>query len=132
MITIGEQSDQGSLPLLFNAEAVNAMAWKTSTRSKRLPHDWPTRRRRVQARAHDRCQARTHAPGCDGRGSECDHIIPGDDHDLANLQWLNHFCHKAKTERENAEANRQAARLRRRPAETHPGMIHAGSKDKAK
>ena len=99
------------------------MAWSTSDRHSRLPHDWQAIRRRVRARAHGRCEATVHAPGCDGRGTECDHIIPGDDHSLENLAWLNSYCHKAKTQREAAQNNRAMARLRRHPIEKHPGLL---------
>ena len=99
------------------------MAWSTSDRRSRLPADWQAIRRRVQVRAHGRCQAQVHAPGCDGRGTECDHIQPGDDHSLTNLQMLSHACHTAKTQAEAAARNRRDAALRKRPAETHPGRL---------
>ena len=99
------------------------MAWHTSTRSARLPRNWPTIRRQVRRRAHGKCQATTHAPGCNGVGAECDHIIAGDNHSLDNLQWLSHECHAAKTRRENASNNKRLARLKRRPLERHPGLI---------
>lgn len=99
------------------------MAWSTSDRHSRLPHDWQAIRRRVRARAHGRCEATVHAAGCDGRGTECDHIQAGDDHSMENLAWLSTACHKAKTQREAAERNRRDAALRKRPAETHPGRL---------
>src|SRR3546814_17860281 len=68
-----------------------------STRSARLPSDWPKRRAQVKKRANNRCEARVHQPGCPGTGSECDHIIAGDDHSLSNLQWLSRDYHLAKT-----------------------------------
>ena len=96
------------------------MAWTTSTRSKRLPKDWAKRRTQARDRAHGQCQATHHHPRCPGTGTECDHIIPGDDHSLANLQWLSKECHQAKTAREAAARSR--ARTRLRPAEKHPGL----------
>lgn len=99
------------------------MAWSTSDRHSRLPSDWQAIRRRVRARAHGRCEAQIHAPGCDGRGVECDHIQAGDDHSLTNLQMLSHACHKAKTQAEAAARNRRDARLRLKPREPHPGLI---------
>ena len=74
--------------------------WNSSNRGSRLPDDWPERRAKVRGRAHGLCQAKQHVPECDGIGTDCDHIIAGDDHSLDNLQWLSHPCHKAKTERE--------------------------------
>lgn len=62
-------------------------------------------------------------PGCNGVGTECDHIVAGDDHDLDNLQWLSHECHKAKTERENAERNRRRKLMRLHPSERQPGLL---------
>lgn len=99
------------------------MAWATSDRRKRLPADWPTIRDEVKRRAHNRCQATTHAPGCHGVGTDADHITPGDDHSLDNLQWLSSACHKAKTAQEAATRNRARARSRRRP-EAHPGATN--------
>lgn len=89
--------------------------WQGSTRAQRLPNDWPARRARVKARAHGRCQAL----GCTAPGTECDHINPGDDHSLANLQWLCHTHHAAKTKTEAAAG--YAAHSPRRPTPRHPG-----------
>lgn len=99
------------------------MAWSTSTRAKRLPPNWDTLRTQTRRRAHDQCQATHHAPGCNGVGTECDHITPGDNHDPTNLQWLSKQCHDAKTRAENAEANKRRARLRIKPTEKHPGLL---------
>lgn len=97
--------------------------WYTGDRRYRLPSDWGRRKAAVRARAHGRCQAASHAPGCNGVGTECDHIVAGDDHDLDNLQWLSHECHKAKTERENAERNRRRKLMRLHPSERQPGLL---------
>lgn len=99
------------------------MGWENSTRRDRLPDDWWKRRARVKRRAGGKCEATVHDPKCDGIGTDADHIIEGDDHSDANLQWLSYPCHKAKTSRENARRNRDRARLRLRPAEAHPGRI---------
>ena len=99
------------------------MAWATSDRASRLPPDWPKIKARVKARAAGRCQAATHAPHCDGIGAEADHITPGDDHNLANLQWLSAPCHKAKTRSETIARNKSIAALRKRPAPPHPGSV---------
>lgn len=99
------------------------MAWSTSDRRHRLPKDWPAIKARTKARANDRCQAPRHDPRCDGYGHDADHIIPGDDHSDHNLQWLNEYCHRAKTSEETAARNRLNAKLRRRPEEDHPGRL---------
>lgn len=101
----------------------NHMNWGSSDRRSRLPPDWQRRRAMVRDRAHGRCEAQEHAKGCDGIGTDCDHIVAGDDHSLDNLQWLSHACHKAKTTRESAERNIEYARLRRHPRERHPGLM---------
>jgi len=97
--------------------------WNSSNRGSRLPDDWPERRAKVRGRAHGLCQAKQHVPECDGIGTDCDHIIAGDDHSLDNLQWLSHPCHKAKTERENAERNAKRKRMRKHPEERFPGLL---------
>lgn len=97
------------------------MAWETSDRRHRLPGNWQTIRRQVQARADGKCQATYHDPRCNGIGTEADHITPGDDHSLDNLAWLSHECHKAKTARETGA--RSKARSRKRAPEPHPGLI---------
>lgn len=54
-------------------------------------------------------------PACSGVGTDCDHIVEGDDHSLANLQWLSNPCHKRKTQNDG-----QA--WKRRP-ESPPGLL---------
>jgi 5-methylcytosine-specific restriction protein A len=95
-------------------------AWAGSTRRQRLPSDWPARVRATEARVGGQCEATTHAPGCDGAGAQCDHIVRGDDHELANLQWLSDSCHAAKTQLE-AQAARGVGPTRQRPPRRHPG-----------
>lgn len=68
------------------------------------------------------CQAKVHEPQCNGIGNECDHITPGDNHTLTNLQWLSAACHKAKTTQE-AQQSRGHGTARQRPPENHPGTI---------
>lgn len=99
------------------------LSWYTSDRAKRLPKDWPARKRTVYKRARGLCQAPTHTPGCTGKGTEVDHIIAGDNHNLDNLQLLSHECHKEKTIQENINRRRHAAHSRLLPPETHPGRI---------
>lgn len=99
--------------------------WASSDRASRLPADWQARRKTVAARAGGRCQAiMSDGSRCRWPGSECDHIARGDNHDLANLQWLCHWHHAQKTRREAVQARRdkQAAAERRR-MESHPGWV---------
>ena len=100
--------------------------WQTSHRHDRLPHDWQRIRAEVKARANGRCQAKRHANGCNGIGTDCDHIIPGDDNSLDNLQWLSGACHKAKTARETAARNAWYRETRLHPVENNPGLIQPG------
>ena len=97
------------------------MAWDTSTRRQRLPSDWAELRRLTKRRANGKCEADTHAPGCDGTGTDADHKVQGDNHNLDNLQWLSGPCHWAKTRQENAARNKANAALKRKPTEPHPG-----------
>ena len=96
--------------------------WASSNRRAGLPNDWPTRRRRVKHRARGRCEAKTHESGCDGIGTDCDHIGDPADHSLTNLQWLSRPCHNAKTQRE-AQAARTPPPARARQPEPHPGRL---------
>lgn len=66
------------------------------------------------------CQAVSHAPGCDGIGTDCDHIKAGDDHRISNLQWLSGPCHKAKTAAEALIG--RGAGSRKRPTPRPPGV----------
>ena len=99
------------------------MAWESSDRRARLPAAWPALVARTRELAGGLCEARTHADGCSGLGSECDHITPGDDHRQANLQWLSTPCHTAKTTREAAQARARTAELRQLPREAHPSGL---------
>lgn len=91
------------------------MGWESSDRRSRLPRDWPKRRAAVKRRARGRCEYANHVPECDGVGTDCDHIVSGDDHSLGNLQWLSGPCHAHKT-----NADKQA--WKRQP-EPHPGLL---------
>lgn len=93
--------------------------WVWSTRSARLPKDWPERRFKVRLRSGGRCEQYTDGVRCPELGAECDHIERGDDHDLANLQWLCKPHHAAKTSREGNAAPRLS---RHRPPEEHPAF----------
>lgn len=103
------------------------MAWEGSTRSRRLPPDWDSRRRATFRRDRWRCRwtlasgHRCRYTDPTGHALECDHVIPGDDHRLVNLQTLCKPHHRAKTQAE-AAAQRWHHR-RERPEEPHPGLL---------
>lgn len=97
------------------------MAWSTSDRRARLPADWPHLRQATKARARGICEWVDQDGRCTEQGTDCDHVVQGDDHSLANLQWLCGPHHDEKTRNENAARNRQTAALRRKPTEPHPG-----------
>lgn len=68
-----------------------------------------------------RCQwlrADTGEP-CEVPATDVDHIEPGDNHDLSNLQALCGFHHHKKNGQETAGARPPRAR----PAPRHPGLI---------
>lgn len=92
------------------------MSWSTSSRHDRLPSDWPARVAAVKRRAKGRCEETHHAPGCDGKGRDVDHVKQGDDHSLANLQYLSRACHDRKTRLDNGYVAAVSA-----PLEQHPG-----------
>lgn len=102
--------------------------WAGSDRGARLPADWPWRRAQVQKRAGGRCERKI--PGrnggtfrCSAPGTDCDHIIPGDDHRLENLEWLCGRHHDIKSSAEgNAAKAAKKAQGRRQP-ERHPSTL---------
>jgi len=99
------------------------VSWEGSDRRARLPHDWQKRRLRVLIRDGYKCQVRlATGPLCLQPAGEVDHIVPGDNHDPANLRAICRSCHGRKTA---AEGNAARKRLppKRRPAERHPGAL---------
>jgi 5-methylcytosine-specific restriction endonuclease McrA len=94
-----------------------SMAWAGSTRRARLPRDWQGLRRQVLAR-HPVCQVCHEQPS-----TQADHIIPGDDHSLANLRGVCAWCHQRKSSAEGGRARAARRPSRKRPAERHPGLI---------
>lgn len=95
------------------------MNWLTSDRHDRLPDNWPKLVAQTKRRARGRCEAAYHVPECRGVGSQCDHVVQGDDHSPDNLQWLSGPCHAAKTRLDNGYSTPVKA-----PAEQHPGRVH--------
>lgn len=102
--------------------------WAGSDRGARLPADWPQLVGYVRRRAAGRCEQKI--PGrnggrfrCSSQGTDCDHIIPGDNHDPSNLQWL---CPRHHLDKSSAEGNAAKAAIKskgKRPPEQHPGLI---------
>lgn len=96
--------------------------WANSTRSSRLPKDWPHRRALVLMRDPT---CRLHLDCCTRVSTEADHIVNNDNHDLSNLQGVCHPCHARKTSGESQQA-RGVGGLRKRPSEGHPGLLPRG------
>lgn len=102
--------------------------WEGSDRKDRLPKSWPGLCARVKERDRHRCTWRGDDDGdgldragrrCWKRGTEVDHIVPGDDHRLRNLRTLCKGHHRAKSSREGNAA--QAKPPATREPEPHPG-----------
>jgi 5-methylcytosine-specific restriction endonuclease McrA len=94
--------------------------WAGSTRRYALPDDWPERRALVLERDEHRCRWREGVTVCGLRATDVDHIKPGNDHSLTNLQALCRDHHAIKSSREGNAAPRVT---RWRPAERHPGLL---------
>ncbi|QPB09603.1 HNH endonuclease [Streptomyces phage Sycamore] len=87
------------------------MAWASSNRRSELPPNWGAIRARVIRRDRGSCQGvLSEGALCGHPGTEVDHIRPGSDHTLGNLQLLCAWCHKRKTQAES-----QAARANAKP-----------------
>lgn len=97
--------------------------WTDSNRRQRLPANWNALRDTVTKRAGGRCEAiKSSGRRCPNPGTDCDHIVAGDDHDPANLQLLCLWHHRAKSAAEGhaaAKANRDKLT---RPQQKHPGL----------
>ncbi|MFG3405650.1 HNH endonuclease [Streptomyces sp. NPDC048142] len=84
------------------------MAWSTSNRRSELPRNWEAIRQRVIRRDRGLCRGvLSEGALCGHPGTEVDHVRPGDDHTLANLQLLCSWCHRRKTQGESARARAQ-------------------------
>lgn len=92
-----------------------APPWRKSP----LPPNWGRLRRAVLDRDGWMCQLR--GPHCTGRATEVDHIGAHDDHSPTNLQAVCATCHRSKTGKQ-ARARRNIP-TRKRPKETHPGLV---------
>ena len=98
--------------------------WAGSDRKSRLPADWPLLRRIVRDRSGGRCEViKKNGRRCWDAATDCDHIVPGDDHSLSNLRDICTWHHRQKS---SAEGNAAKAAYRaqlKHPVETHPGVI---------
>ena len=97
-------------------------SWGTSDRRSRLPGNWfSSIRPAVLKRDGYRCQLKL--AGCLGKATDVDHIKPGDDHSMTNLQAACKTCHQQKSSDEGnrAKAALRAARFRKKPV--HPGRL---------
>lgn len=92
-------------------------AWAGSTRKDRLPANWDSEIRPAVLR-RDAGWCRLRFEDCTGLASHVDHVQPGDDHRLENLQAACPSCHTIKSAREGAAAR---SRLHR-PPDPHPGL----------
>jgi 5-methylcytosine-specific restriction endonuclease McrA len=98
------------------------MAWEASNRKAELPADWQALRMRVLRRDGYRCQARdSRGILCGYPANQCDHIVPGNDHRVENLQALCRWHHARKSSAEGNAARRPRARQAREP-EPHPAF----------
>lgn len=99
--------------------------WEGSDRHDRLPGNWSKLVKAVKIRDKGRCRwilpkSKTRCPR---DGTDVDHIVPGDDHSLKNLQLLCAHHHQVKTALDNRRARRSDKARKYRPTEKHPGDI---------
>lgn len=100
------------------------MAWETSDRRARLPSDWPKLVAQVKKRDGGRCTWKLPSGArCPRVGTDVDHRVPGDNHDLRNLQLLCSHHHGKKTAREAWAGRSKRGKATKRPPEAHPGII---------
>jgi hypothetical protein len=105
------------------------MTWPArSERRTQLPGNW--RQLRVQALERDgyRCTWTRGGRRCEERATDVDHIKPGNDHRLSNLQSLCHPHHQRKTVLEAAAA-RGVEIQERHPGTPHPSTAYGMRED---
>ncbi|QDQ14331.1 HNH endonuclease [Streptomyces spectabilis] len=85
------------------------MVWESSNRRSELPANWEALRARVLRRDKGACQGVLMEGGlCGHPGTEVDHVRPGTDHSMSNLQLLCAWHHKRKTQAESLAARASA------------------------
>lgn len=99
--------------------------WKGSDRRARLPSDWPARVAKTKHLARNQCQwILPSGKRCPRKGTDCDHIIPGDNHEQANLQLLCGHHHGLKTAKESQEGRWGKKKIVPRSEGPHPGTLN--------
>jgi hypothetical protein len=103
--------------------------WSGSTRRERLPANWRQLCREARELYGTSCYLCGH-----GDAVDTDHLIAGDNHDVANLRAIcgrgcqecralaRTPCHVVKSSREGGLAAQAARPRRNREPERHPGM----------
>jgi 5-methylcytosine-specific restriction protein A len=96
--------------------------WETSNRRTQLPHNWTAITALIKERDSGQCtEFMRDGTRCPDRGTDVDHIEPGNHHHLDNLRLLCKWHHNKKS---SAEGNQNRQYLtERRPKEKHPGII---------
>lgn len=99
------------------------MAWENSDRRSRLPADWSDRVAKVKDRDGGRCTwTLPSGARCPRVGTDVDHRVPGDNHDLRNLQLLCQHHHGRKTAQEGFRGRQKKRIGRKKREERHPGL----------
>jgi hypothetical protein len=100
------------------------MPWEGSDRRERLPDNWEELRREVFRRCGRRCEWRLPSGArCPRRATDVDHRVPGEDHNLRNLQGLCTEHHAAKSAQEGNRERWDRRQKGLRPPEEHPGAL---------
>lgn len=100
--------------------ASRVSGWSSSDRRSRLPVNWSTPggiRDQVFKAKGRRCKL-NFVDICTKFATQVDHIVPGDDHRLDNLQPVCGPCHARKSAQEGAAA----VRRRKPPKKIHPAL----------
>jgi 5-methylcytosine-specific restriction endonuclease McrA len=85
--------------------------------------NWPVLRRRVPRRDGYACQTRFgEGQLCGREATDVDHIVPGDDHSMANLRALCGWCHARKSASEGGRAAALTRVRTERPKPIHPAL----------
>src|ERR1044072_6624837 len=99
------------------------MAWETSDRRSRLPANWSALVKQVKVRDGGRCTWRLPScKRCPRPGTDVDHRVNDDNHDLSNLRLLCKHHHDKKTAREAWAGKRKKRQGRQKRVERHPGL----------
>ena len=99
------------------------MAWETSDRRSRLPANWSALVKQVKVRDGGQCTWRLpRGKRCPRPGTDVDHRVNDDNHDLSNLRLLCKHHHDKKTAREAWAGKRKKRQGRQKRVERHPGL----------